>query len=273
MDLIQAMRADCCVTDLKGKSKEDVLSRLAEVACRHPALEGIDPSRVVQGLRLREQKSTTGFGRGTAIPHAQIEGLKRFVVAVAVSWWGVPFEALDKRKTRIFVVILGPPGSQTEHLKALAAVSRLLNHDELRKELLRCKGGFGVYGAIVRRIAETVGPTTRAEKRLFMLILYHEDLLYEILECYLAQGIEGATVLDGVGMGQYISDIPMAAEFIGFMNARKNQSKTIIAIISADQEGPLVTGIEEITGDLTRTQGAVIISLEIGYTRGTMKMM
>lgn len=273
MDLIQAMRADCCTTDLKGKSKADVLDQLATLACRHPALAGIERSRVLQGLVAREAKSTTGFGKGIAIPHAQIEGLTQFVVAVAVSWWGVPFESLDRRRCRIFVVILGPAGSQTEHLKALAALSRLLNQEELRKELLRSKSGFGVYGAITRRIAEAGSAQQRAEKRLFMVVLYYEDLLYEILEYFLAQGVEGATVTDGLGMGHYISNIPMAAEFIGFMNPRKNESKTISAIIAADQEEKLVAGIEGITGDLTKSQGAVIISLEIAYTKGTMKMM
>jgi PTS system nitrogen regulatory IIA component len=100
-----------------------------------------------------------------------------------------------------------------------------------------------------------------------------EEMLYHILEFFLQEGVEGATILDSSGMGQYISDIPLFATFIGFMNEKKNRSRTILATIPADREDEIVKGIEKITGDLDKKQGAMLFTIDIGYWKGTMKMM
>lgn len=105
------------------------------------------------------------------------------------------------------------------------------------------------------------------------VILYVEEFLYDILEYFLEEGIDGATVFDSFGMGEYISNIPIFANFIGFMNENKNQSKTIIALIPEDKINRIVSGIEEITYNLDKKQGAMIFTVNIDFFKGTMRMM
>jgi nitrogen PTS system EIIA component len=66
---------------------------------------------------------------------------------------------------------------------------------------------------------------------------------------------------------------PLFATFIGFFNERKNQSKTIMALIPAEREHELIEGIEKITGDLDRKEGAMIITTDVSIYRGSMKIM
>ncbi len=274
MELIQTLNPKCCTTDLHGKTKDQVLLALSELVCKNPALEGIDPQEVFIQLKTRESQGSTGFGKGIAIPHARLDSVKDFVVAVGVSRRGLPFDALDKRKCRLFFVILGPSDGAADHLKVLAAISRLASQPDVKKELLKSPSGIGLYETLARRVADlNTSFHTRKAMKLMFLVLYYEDLLYDILEYFLAQGIDGATITEGYGMGQYISNVPLFAEFIGFMQPRKNQSKTIMAIFPAEQENQLIAGIEEITGNLNTSQGAMIMTTDLSFYKGTMKVM
>jgi mannitol/fructose-specific phosphotransferase system IIA component (Ntr-type) len=274
MELLQTLRKECFQVGVQARSKDQVLELLVDLARKSPLLASIDSKTILTLIKDREAQGSTGFGKGLAFPHARIPGLKEFVVVIATSKKGVPFDSIDKHKVKLLFLILGPDDGAADHLKILAALSRLANQQEVQKELLSASSPEALYETLGRKIADigTQFKTHQAKKLLFV-VLYYEDLLYEILEYFLTQGIDGATILDGSGMGQYISNVPLFAEFIGFMQEKKNHSKTIMTIISADQEKQLVQGIEEITGDLDTSQGAMVISLDIGYSKGTMRMM
>lgn len=274
MDLLHALRPECCTASLTGRDKNTVLRRLAELACEHPLLASVGVETVYQHLRDREDQGSTGFGNGIALPHASLEDLQEFVLGIAVSPRGVDFGSLDKKKTQIFVFILGPRGATGDHLKTLAAVSRQLNLPRVREELLKAPTATALHESFARRLGGV--EEKRGEQRamkLIYVILYMEELLYEVLEFFLEQGIEGATILEGAGMGQYISNVPLYAEFISFMHERKNHSQTIIALIPADREKQIIQGIEAITGDMDTTQGAMVMTVDVSFSKGTMKMM
>jgi PTS system nitrogen regulatory IIA component len=74
-------------------------------------------------------------------------------------------------------------------------------------------------------------------------------------------------------MGNYISNVPLFADFIGFMNERKHHSKTILVMVPEEHVDDIISGVEEITGDLDRKQGAMILTLDIAHYRGSMNMM
>ena len=97
--------------------------------------------------------------------------------------------------------------------------------------------------------------------------------LNDILEFFIEAGVDGATVIESFGMGEYISNIPLFADFIGFMQKNKNQSRTILALVPEDRVQELVEGIEEITGDLDKKQGAMVLALDVPFYKGTMRML
>jgi nitrogen PTS system EIIA component len=274
MDLLGSIHKECCTVDLKGKTKDDVLRAIAELACRNDAAAQVGPDLIFQHLKEREAQGTTGFGNGVALPHARIEGLSEFVIGIAASRRGVEFAALDKKKCNLIFFIVGPPEATADHLKALAGISRQVNSPKVRTELIKSASPTALYESFARRI--TGGSATPKERRamkLILVVLYMEELLYEVLQHFIEQGIDGATILDGAGMGQYISNVPLFAEFIGFMRERKNHSQTIMALIPADQETRIVEGIEAITGDMDTTQGAMVMTLDVSFFKGTMRMM
>ncbi|MFP4362635.1 MAG: PTS sugar transporter subunit IIA [Spirochaetia bacterium] len=275
MELYKILEKRCCTVGLKAKTKEEVVRKLAKIACKSELLADIQEKTVFEKLHTREQQGTTGFGNGIAIPHARIEGMKDFLLFIVVSPKGVNYEAMDKHSVHIFFVILGPPDKVDAHLKILATISRMLSKTQLRKELLQVGNPETLYETFVRytRIEGEQQEKTKEKMKLMIVVLYVDDFLYNVLEFFIEEGIEGATVIDSYGMGEYISNVPLFATFIGFMNENKNQSKTLLSLVPETKVKALIEGIEEITGDMDKRQGAMVFTMDVDFYKGTMKMM
>jgi PTS system nitrogen regulatory IIA component len=274
MDIYAILDKQSCALDLEPSSKDDVLHKLADLAAASDRTAGASADTIYELLARRESEGSTGFGNEIAIPHARVEGMEEFLLFIAIAPRGVEFAALDKKKVKLFFVILGPPEGVTEHLKILAFVSRSLGHTNVKSELLKSSSVTGLYEAFLRNA--DVGPGEVKEQRkvqLLFLTLYEEDLLYSVLEVLIEEGIEGATILDGSGMGQYISNVPLFANFIGFMRENKYQSKTILALIPAEHVQDIIGRIEETTGDLDKKQGAMVMVLDVPFYKGSMQML
>ncbi|MBI9100283.1 MAG: PTS sugar transporter subunit IIA [Spirochaetaceae bacterium] len=274
MDLVKITDINSCRCGIKAKKKDDVLKKLAKLAVKSDKLKGFSEDDIYHSILERENQGSTGFGNEIAIPHARIKGMEDFLLFIVTDNKGVEFDTLDKKKARIIFVILGPEESVNEHLQILALISRALSHDKVKKELLGASTESALLEVFLKNTMEKEEKSSEKQKmKLMLIVLYFDDFLYHILEYFIQEGIEGATIIDSSGMGEYISSIPLFATFIGFMNEKKNHSKTIMVMIPENKEGDIVAGIEEITGDLDKKEGAMILTTDISMYKGTMKMM
>ena len=114
----EAIRADLAV----GNNRQ-LLGQLAQLAGQRL---GIDPTRIAESIAERERLGSTGFGGGVAIPHGKLDGLDRVYALVARLSTPVDYKAIDGAKVDLVFLLLSPPHAGAEHLKALAAVSRLV---------------------------------------------------------------------------------------------------------------------------------------------------
>ncbi len=274
MELFSILEKECCSVSLKAKGKDEVLRQLASLAKKSRKLEAFSEQDIYERLKDRESQGSTGFGDGTALPHIRLKGLKDFLVFIAVSSQGVDFEAMDRKKVHLLFVIIAPEDKVNEHVQVLAAISRALATGNLKRELTSSHSTGVLYETFLRHVQHTVDSQGPARKmKLMFVILYFDEFLYHVLEYFIQEGIDGATIVESSGMGEYISSIPLFASFIGFMNQRRNHSKTIMALVPEDREGEIISGIEEITGDLDKKDGAMIITLDVSFSKGSMRMM
>ncbi len=274
MDMFEILDKQSCRVDVVARNKEEMVARLAELAGNSSVAGSISTAEIHKALADREAQGSTAFGNEIAIPHARIPGFEKFLLFIVSAPRGVEFAALDRKKVKLFFVILGPPEEVTEHLKILAFVSRALSHTDLKRELLTARSETALYEAFVRNTQTERTETDRARAmKLVIINLYIEDFLYRVLELFLEEGIEGATIIDTAGMGHYISNVPLFADFIGFMNESKHHSKTILALVPEEHVDDLIAGVEDITGDMNTQQGAMVLVLDVLRHRGTMRMM
>ena len=62
MNLIDILRLNCVEAHADCTSQSDVLSKIAQLACKSPLLANAGEAVLLKGLTEREELSTTGFG-------------------------------------------------------------------------------------------------------------------------------------------------------------------------------------------------------------------
>jgi len=133
MHLADFLDCDAIKPALPGGNKRSLFKQLADLAAQRL---GVDAAAALAGLNEREQLGSTGFGHGVAIPHAKIDGLTQIYGLFARLSDPVEYRAIDARPVDLVFLLLSPPNAGAEHLKALAAISRV-TRDAATLERLR----------------------------------------------------------------------------------------------------------------------------------------
>lgn len=136
--------------------KRQALAAVAEIAARNFTRPGLPPlkgSEVFDALVEREAQGSTGVGRGVAVPHARLKGLDRMRAVFVRLDAPVAFDAVDDQPVDLLFALFAPEDASTEHLRALARVSRLLRSEEMRQHLRQARTADAIH-AILRQDAE-----------------------------------------------------------------------------------------------------------------------
>lgn len=131
------------VAEVSGK--DAILSLLAE---RFAQVYDLDADVVLERIEDRERLGSTGFGRGVAIPHARIQGLKRPVAALIRLAEPVDFGAADGLPVDLVFGLLSPENSGVAHLHALAAISRLMREERIHEALVEAPDAEALYALL-----------------------------------------------------------------------------------------------------------------------------
>jgi PTS system nitrogen regulatory IIA component len=110
---------------LSAGTKRSLLNQLASLA---GSRLGVTPSEIVETISEREKLGSTSFGQGVAIPHGKVEGLTQIYCLFARLSEPVGYKAIDGQPVDLVFLLLSPPDAGAEHLKALAAISRVIRN-------------------------------------------------------------------------------------------------------------------------------------------------
>jgi fructose-specific phosphotransferase system IIA component len=129
---------------LKARRKFDAIRELSAVLEDDNAIG--DHKRFLADLIRREKASSTGIGKGVAIPHAHEDSIRRQILALGISPDGIDFSSVDGEPVRIVALLATPKRHQKQHMELLAAVSRLLQDGEVRESLIEASSAAEVVG-------------------------------------------------------------------------------------------------------------------------------
>ena len=107
-----------------------------------------DPAEILHCLLEREKAGATGFGSGVAIPHcrhAQLDRVRGAFVRLAEP---VDYGAVDGVPVDLVFLLLSPTTTGPDHLKALAAVSRLLRDPATASKLRGARSSDALYALL-----------------------------------------------------------------------------------------------------------------------------
>jgi PTS system fructose-specific IIC component len=130
--------------DLKGielgvkvNSKAEAIDKLVDLMVATGKIS--DRAAYKKGILAREALTSTGIGEGIAIPHAQVEAVKKAGLAAMTVPAGVDYESLDGQPAKLFFMIAAPADGGNTHLQALAKLSALLMDEDFREKLMNAR--------------------------------------------------------------------------------------------------------------------------------------
>ena len=140
MKILDFLDESCVLTEMEGTTKKAVVTELVNVlATRGKKSQLKDVDGTVEAIMKRESTGSTGIRQGVAIPHAKSEHVSKIVASLGISKAGVDFDSLDGESVYIIFLMVAPPESISEHLQAIAKISRLLKDKFFRQSLRDAK--------------------------------------------------------------------------------------------------------------------------------------
>lgn len=150
MFLTEVLDRNSVAGPVSANSKRNALQIVADVAERTLGTYGLEADSILQGLLEREKLSSTGVGQGVAVPHAALPGLTRMHGVFIRLETPVSYEAIDDVPVDLIFALFAPQEAGSEHLRALAKVSRILRQKELREQLRQVDTADALYALLNR---------------------------------------------------------------------------------------------------------------------------
>ena len=151
MNINDMLSDDAFLMNFDGTSKKQVLEELSKLA---EIKLGINSRTLLENLTKREKLGSTAVGNGIAIPHANVADIDRPFVFVSTLVNGLDFNSSDDLPVDIIFLLIAPDNKGSEHLQALALISRLLRNKELTTKLRGCKSAESALAVISQSIRE-----------------------------------------------------------------------------------------------------------------------
>lgn len=108
--------------DLRATTKEAVIEELVKML----RLSGPASKTLAATLLTREYLGSTGVGNGIAIPHCRSLVVSRVRVVVARSKRGVSFKSIDRKRAKLFFLVVAPPiGDPSDYLIVLGKIAQV----------------------------------------------------------------------------------------------------------------------------------------------------
>lgn len=143
MNLLDVLSPDCIKAPLAATAKRGVIEELVDLLGAAGRVSDTAPLK--EAVWAREQTRTTGIGNGLAIPHGKCAGMSGLAMAIGKPAAPMDFEAIDGQPVKLIVLLASPPDRTSDHIQALARISRLMAMDDLRERVYAASTAAEIY--------------------------------------------------------------------------------------------------------------------------------
>jgi mannitol/fructose-specific phosphotransferase system IIA component (Ntr-type) len=133
--LSEFVQPDLIKVGLEAKDKWEAITQLIDLMIEAKRVKPEHRGKLIDVVFDRERSMSTGMERGIAIPHANSPLINDVVGAIGISKTGIPFESLDGQPSDLIVLLVIPKDKFQKHVRTLAGIARLFNHDQMTSAL------------------------------------------------------------------------------------------------------------------------------------------
>ncbi|MDX9972863.1 MAG: PTS sugar transporter subunit IIA [FCB group bacterium] len=195
MVLTKYITKTCILPKMEAENKSDALKELTHLLFDKKKMKDVGPA--LDQIMSREVTESTGIGRGIAVPHARVAGMKTLACAVGRVPEGLDFMAVDRKPVHLIFLICYPPAEQTTYLNFVATVAKLLGDPEKLKGMLSAPTADDMYDLLEQasenfvamedqlkkgEAAKAVGPDKIADAHADLILLARLQLCQEMLQ-------------------------------------------------------------------------------------------
>ncbi|MDR0758666.1 MAG: PTS sugar transporter subunit IIA [Treponema sp.] len=134
MFLNEIYRPEFIKIGLEAEDKEEAFEELVDYFCRAARISARE--EILEAIRERESKMSTGIRQGIAIPHGKTPVVDKLYGILGVSKTGVEYDALDGKPVYLLFLIVAPEKDTEKHLKVLKRLAELLDNPQFYTDLL-----------------------------------------------------------------------------------------------------------------------------------------
>ncbi len=143
--LTDLLRPERIVLPLHADRRDEAIARLVGVLA--DAGDLADRQEALEAVLQRERTRPTGVATGLAMPHGKSRVVQRLTMAMGVSPEPIDFGSAS---ARLVILLMSPVDRTGPHIRALARISRLLDSEALREELIASTTPEQLYDRLCR---------------------------------------------------------------------------------------------------------------------------
>ncbi len=143
MRLLDILSLECIKVPLLATDKQGAINELSDLLASASKIK--HPGALKEAVWTREQTRTTGIGHGLAIPHGKAPGVESLALAMGKPADPMDFQAIDGKPVRLIILLASPPHATSDHIQALAHISRLMSMEELRQKVYAASSAAEVF--------------------------------------------------------------------------------------------------------------------------------
>ncbi len=135
MKLMDIVVKDAIIPELISTNRDGVITEMVDALVESGCVTEDQRVDFIKAIVRRENKGSTGFGHGVAVPHVKHPEIKTMHIAIGNTQEGVDFKALDREPVYSIVLLLSPEDQPENHLDAMEAIFSSLSQDTFRRFL------------------------------------------------------------------------------------------------------------------------------------------
>jgi PTS system fructose-specific IIC component/PTS system nitrogen regulatory IIA component len=131
---------------LESDDKDEAFEELVDQFCQAERSDGRE--EILEALREREAKMSTGIHKGIAIPHGKTNAIESVKGVLGISKKGIDYDALDGQPVYLLFMLLAPQKDSEKHLRMLKRLAGLLDNPQFYTELVAQNDPRSAHGVI-----------------------------------------------------------------------------------------------------------------------------
>ena len=148
MFLYEAFPPGLIKVGLEAEDKDEAFEELVDLFCR--AGKSDARKEILEALRLREAKMSTGIQKGIALPHGRIAALEGVHGILGISKKGLEYDSLDGGKVYLIFMVLASTADSESYLRLLKRLAEILDNSQFYADILAQNSAANAHAVIMK---------------------------------------------------------------------------------------------------------------------------